>query len=92
MDYNFKVVAKLKPDLDACDRSKAEKVINDSMIKLKIVRDSDGITYHKQYPIRGFDDFGAVAFFYVTLEDKAKQYLQQLEYYELKENYKDVAV
>jgi len=58
--------------------------------KLKIVN-IDDVTYCKAQPIKEYNDFGAVAFFYCALKD-IKEFFEMLEYYDLEEGECSVAV
>lgn len=89
-DYNYKVVVKLKSDLSETDREIVIGKIEDLQRRLKLIK-SDDVTYHKAAPIHEYDDFGAVTLFYCALEDM-KEYFERLEYYNLWENRKRVAV
>lgn len=90
MQYNYKVVAKLKNDLPDDEKKNAIDQIQDLQEKLKIVK-IDEVTYCKQAPIQQYDDFGAVTLFFCALED-IKEYFETLVYYNLWEERKSVAV
>jgi len=89
-NYNYKVIAELRPDLPENERKKAINAIQDLQKKLRIVN-VDTVTYCKEQPIKGYDDFGAVAFFFSALKDM-KDCFSHLEYYDLWEDRKRVAV
>lgn len=89
-NYNFKVVAKLRDDLNQIDRKKALDYINEWQGKFQIMKIDDE-TYCKSGKINGHDDFGAVSFFFCVLEDK-KEYFSKLEYYDLWEGENCIAV
>lgn len=89
-DYNYKVIAVLKSDLPEDERISVVNEIKDLQRRLKIVN-IDNVTYCKAQPINGYDDFGAVAFFFSALKDM-KSYFSHLEYYDLWEDRKRVAV
>lgn len=88
--YNFKVVAELRNDLTVNEKGVAMDKIDELQHKLKIVK-VDETTYCKGQPIKDYDDFGAVAFFFSALKDM-KEYFVKLEYYDLWEGNKRVAV
>lgn len=88
--YNYKVVAELRPDLPEKERNSVLNTIEDLQKRLKIVN-IDTVTYCKEQPIKGHDDFGAVAFFYSALNDM-KDCFTRLEYYDLWEGRKRVAI
>jgi hypothetical protein len=88
--YNYKVVAELRPDLPKNERENAVNTIRELQKKLHIVN-IDTVTYCKEQPIHGYDDFGAVAFFFSALKDMKDCFLH-LEYYDLWEDRKRVAV
>ena len=88
--YNYKVVAELRPDLPEDERRSTVRTIKDLQKKLHIVSIDDR-TYCKAQPISGHDDFGAVAFFFSALKDM-KGCFSRLEYYDLWEDRKRVAV
>lgn len=88
--YNYKVVAELRPDLSESERDNAINAIKDLQKRLRIVN-VDTVTYCKEQPIIGYDDFGAVAFFFSALKDM-KGCFSHLEYYDLWEDRKRVAV
>lgn len=89
-NYNYKVVAKLKSNLSEENRKIVTGKIEDLQKRLRLIK-ADEITYHKAAPIQGYDDFGAVTIFYCALEDM-KEYFETLEYYNLWEDRKRVAV
>lgn len=89
-DYNFKVVAELREDLTVNEKGVAMDKIDELQRKLKIVK-VDDTTYCKVQPIEDYDDFGAVAFFFSALKDM-KELFVKLEYYDLWEGNKRVAV
>lgn len=89
-DYNFKVVAVLRDDLTSAQRDLAVKKINELQSKFHIMKIDDE-TYCKSGVIKGNDDFGAVTFFFCTLK-RIKEYFSKLEYYDLWEGEKCVAV
>ena len=88
--YNFKVVAELRANLPENERISAVNEIKDLQSRLKIVN-VDSVTYCKAQPINGYDDFGAVAFFFSALKDM-KNCFSRLEYYDLLGDRKRVAV
>jgi hypothetical protein len=88
--YNYKVIAELRHDLSNEERETALKIIKDLQNRLKIVN-IDSITYCKKQPIKGYDDFGAVAFFFAALKD-INFYFSRLEHYDLTEEKKRIAV
>lgn len=88
--YNYKVIAELRPDLPESERVSAVNAIRDLQNRLKIVN-IDSVTYCKAQPINGYDDFGAVAFFFSALKDM-KNCFSRLEYYDLRGDRKRVAV
>jgi hypothetical protein len=88
--YNYKVVAELRSDLPKNEWDIAVNTIKELQKKLRIVN-IDDVTYCKEQPINGYDDFGAVAFFFSALKDM-KGYFSHLEYYDLWEGRKRVAV
>lgn len=90
MEYNYKVVAKLKDDLTEEEKKAVTDRIEDLQKRLKIIK-IDEVTYRKRGPIQEYDDFGAVTIFYCALEDM-KEYFTMLEYYNLWEDRKRVAV
>lgn len=63
-DHNFKVVVKLRDDLSETQRFFVLQEIKALQDKLKIIT-VDDVTYYKEPPIHGYDDFGAVTFFSV---------------------------
>ena len=89
-NYNFKVVAELRNDLTEVQRESIIKEINELQDKFKIIK-SDDCTYCKSGKIKEHDDFGAVSFFFFALED-IKEYFKRLEYYDLWEGDKRIAV
>lgn len=88
--YNYKVVAELRPDLPENERIYAVNKIRDLKNRLNIVN-IDNVTYCKAQPINGYDDFGAVAFFFSALKDMKKCF-SRLEYYDLWGDRKRAAV
>ncbi len=88
--YNYKVIAELRQDLPEDERMSAVNEIRDLQNRLKIVN-IDNVTYCKAQPISGYDDFGAVAFFFSALKDM-KNCFSRLEYYDLWGDRKRVAV
>lgn len=88
--YNYKVVAELRSDLPESERENAVSAIQGLQKKLRIIN-VDTVTYCKEQPIKGYDDFGAVAFFFSALKDM-KNCFSRLEYYDLWEDRKRVAV
>lgn len=88
--YNFKVVAKLREDLTAVEKIAALNEIEDLQDRLNIIN-IDSVTYCKAQPIRDYDDFGAVTLFFSALKDMRK-FFSKLEYYDLWEGNKRVAV
>lgn len=88
--YNYKVVAELRPDLPESEQENAVNTIKDLQKKLRIIN-IDAITYCKEPPVKEYDDFGAVAFFFSALKDM-KDCFSRLEYYNLWEDRKRVAV
>lgn len=89
-NYNFKVVAELKPDLTDVQREIATKKINELQRKFGIIK-IDGNTYCKSGIIHEQDDFGAVTFFFCKLK-RMKEYFSKLEYHDLCEGDKKIAV
>lgn len=89
-NYNFKVVAELRKDLTVSEKDVAMDKIDELQRKLKIVK-VDETTYCKVQPIKDYDDFGAVAFFFSALKDMKGLFIK-LEYYDLWEGDKSVAV
>lgn len=89
-NYHYKVVAELRTDLPERERCHAVNTIQTLQKKLRIVN-VDKVTYCKAQPIHGRDDFGAVAFFFSALKDM-KDCFSHLEYYDLWEDRKRVAV
>lgn len=89
-NYHYKVVAELRSDLSENERKSTLNAIKELQKKLRIIN-IDSVTYCKEQPIKGYDDFGAVAFFFSALKDM-KAYFSHLEYYDLWENRKRVAV
>ena len=90
MDYNFKVVAKLRDDLTDEEHKMAFERLTKWQRKYKMIN-IDEITYRKAGPIQNYDDFGAVAFFYCVLKD-FKECFEKLEYYDFGEGIKRVAI
>ncbi len=88
--YNYKVVAELRSDLSENERNNAVETIRELQKKLRIVN-VDTVTYCKAQPIKGYDDFGAVAFFFSALKDM-QDCFSHLEYYDLWEDRKRVVV
>ena len=78
--YNYKVVAELRPDLTELERETAVHRIKDLQQRLRIMN-LDAITYCKEPPICGLDDFGAVGVFFAALDDM-KDCFSRLEYYD----------
>lgn len=91
MEYNYKVVAKLKDDLSEEKKNAAMSRIDDLQRRLKIIK-IDEVTYRKQGPIQQYDDFGAVTIFFIALEEDLKECFESLVYYNLWEDRKRVAV
>lgn len=89
-DYNFKVVAELKSDLTDVQRENALKQIEAWQRKFQILK-IDHETYCKAGLIKEHDDFGAVTFFFCKLK-RMKECFSKLEYYDLWEGDKRVAV
>lgn len=89
-NYNFKVVAELRSDLTDAQYEKAIKEIENLQNKFNIIK-VDRITYCKAGEIKGHDDFGAVTFFFCKLK-RIKEYFSRLEYYDLWEGDKRIAV
>jgi len=88
--YNFKVVAELRSDLTENQRLEVSSKIGELQRRLKIVN-IDNETYCKAPPIKDYDDFGAVTFFFSALKD-LKEYFKRLEYYDLWEGDKRIEV
>ena len=86
--YNFKVVAELRSDLTENQRLAVSSKIGELQQRLKIVN-IDNETYCKEPPIKDYDDFGAVNFFFSALKDM-KEYFKKLEYYDLREDDKHI--
>lgn len=80
-DYNFKVVAELRDDLDEQEAGKAKHKINDLKRRLRLIQLDSG-EYIKMPPNKGIDDFAAVYGFYHELENN-KQWFSKLMYYNL---------
>lgn len=89
-DDDFKVIAKLREDLTESERESALKAIRDLQDRLRIIS-IDQVTYYKAQPIHDYDDFGAVTLFFSALKDMQK-FFSKLEYYDLWEENKRVAV
>ncbi len=89
-NYNFKVVAELRSDLTDAQREKAIKEIEILQNKFNIIKINDN-TYCKAGEIKEHNDFGAVAFFFSKLK-RMKEYFSKLEYHDLWEGDKRIAV
>ena len=89
-NYNFKVVAELRDDLTENEKGVALDKIGILQQKLKIVKVNE-TTYCKVQPIKDYDDFGAVAFFFSALKDM-KVCFSKLKYYDLWAGNKRAAV
>jgi len=89
-DYNFKVVAELRSDLTNVQRETALKKIEELQNKFEIIK-IDNETYCKAGQIKEHDDFGAVTFFFCKLK-RMKEYFSKLEYHDLWEGDKHVAI
>lgn len=89
-NYNFKVIAELRKDLTENERISVLNEIENLRHRLKIIS-VDSITYYKEQPIHDYDDFGAVALFFSALKE-IQGYFSRLEYYDLWEGNKRVAV
>ncbi len=87
--YHFKVVARVREDLSEGQRAFIEKEMALWQEKFKLER--EGEAYYKAGEVRGLDDFGAVTVFYCKLK-KRKEYFKALEYHDLWEGEKQVAV
>lgn len=89
-NYNFKVIAELRKDLTENERISVLNQIENLRHRLKIIS-IDNVTYCKEQPIHDYDDFGAVALFFSALKE-IRGYFSRLEYYDLWEGNKRVAV
>ena len=89
-EHNFKVVAVLRDDLTPAQRLTAERQLCTLQRKFQIEKIDDE-TYCKGGPVTDNDDFGPVTFFYCKLK-RIKEYFCKLEYYDLWEGEKSVAV
>lgn len=88
--YNYKVIAQLRDDLSEQQYQAASSEIQMYQEKFGIIK-IDYQTYCKAEGTENGSDFGAVTFFYVALEDM-KEIFKKLEYYDLEEKSKRVAV
>lgn len=89
-NYNYKVVAELKPDLSDNERQFISKRIDALKQKMDIVNIGNN-TFCKAQPITEYNDFAPVGFFFVELEEFGT-YFSKLEYYNLWKGEVDVAV
>lgn len=90
MEYNYKVVAKIKDDLSEKDRAFIVGKIKELMEKTGVENIGDD-TFCKKPPVSEHNDFGPVCFFSIELE-KYKTYFSKLEYYDMAEGERDIAV
>lgn len=89
-NYNYKVVAELREDLSEEERERALTEIEERQRKFKIVK-IDGNTFCKAGAITGESDFGSVSFFFFSLEE-IKAFFSKLEFYDIGEGEKRIAV
>ncbi len=89
-NFNYKVIAELKDDLTPDEKAKALSEIEKWQKKFKIVK-IDGNTYCKGGIITNESDFGSVSFFFFSLEE-IKTFFSKLEFYDMGEGEKRVAV
>lgn len=85
-NYNFKVIARIREDLNPQEKQYINDYLNEWKEKFE-VKKIDDETYCKDGIIEGYNDFGPVAFFYCIMEDE-KKYFSKLEYHDL-ENEKE---
>lgn len=90
MDYNYKVVAEIKNGLSEEEKAFIIDKINELMEKTGVENIGNN-TYCKRLPVSEYNDFGPVCFFSIELE-KYKAYFSKLEYYDLVEGERDIAV
>lgn len=90
MDYNYKVIAKIKNDLPEEDREFIIGKMNELMEKTGVENIGDD-TFCKKPPVAEHNDFAPVCFFSIELE-KYKAYFSKLEYYDIAEGERDIAV
>lgn len=89
-EHNFKVVAVLRDDLTPAQRLTAERQLCALQRKSKSRRSTMRLIA-RAGPVTDNDDFGPVTFFYCKLK-RMKEYFCKLEYYDLWEGEKSVAV
>ncbi|MDO4765951.1 MAG: hypothetical protein Q4A29_07815 [Eubacteriales bacterium] len=88
-DRNFKVIAQVREDLDDDQKFYIKEEMKNLQQKFNI--ENDGKEYYKAGEIKGYEDFGAVAVFYCLLEPY-KEYFARLEYYDVEEGEKKIAI
>ena len=79
--YNYKVIAELKDNLTDTEEQTVLAEIEDLKKQFHIIN-LDRVTYVKEQPISGKDDFGCVALFFCKLKKK-KHLFDRLEAHDL---------
>lgn len=89
-NYNYKVIAELRDDLSEVEKKFISEKVDELMKKMGVENIGDN-TFCKKSPIVGHNDFGPVCFFSIELE-KYKEYFAKLEYFDIWEGERDIAV
>lgn len=87
-EYNFKVIAELKPDLSLNEQQFMQNKLQELQQKLSVKQVAPNMYCHAA---KNSKEFGAVCMFYLQLE-KCKQYFCQLAYYDYLDNESEIAV